>query len=95
MAFDLALILGCIILPILTAVSGAWQAKQKGETINWAIFVKTIIIGVITAGLITQVEGDLIVAIASTEIVTVALDWVVNAIVNKTAKTTPTTTPTT
>lgn len=91
MAFDLALILGCIILPVLTAVSGVWVAKQKGEIVNWAIFVKTIIIGVIAAGLITQVEGDFIVAIASTEIVTVVFDWLVNAIINKTARTAPTT----
>lgn len=89
MAFDLALILGCIILPVLTAISGLWQAKEKGEKINWVIFIKTIVIGVIAAGLITQVEGDFIIAIASTEIVTVALDWLFNAILNKTARTTP------
>lgn len=87
MAFDLALILGCIILPILTVVSGAWQAKQRREQVNWVIFVKTIIIGVVAAGFVTQVEADLIVAIASTEIITVALDWVFNAILNKTART--------
>lgn len=91
MAFDLVLILECIILPILTAIGGVWQATQKGEKINWAIFVKTIIIGIIAAGLITQVEGDLIVAVASTEIVTVVLDQIVNAILNKTARTAPTT----
>lgn len=79
---------------MLTAISGLWQAKEKGEKINWLIFVKTIVIGVVTAGLITQVEADFIVAIASTEIVTVALDWLFNAILNKTARTTPTTTTT-
>lgn len=90
MAFDLALILGCIILPVLTAVSGLWKARQLGQKIDWVIFIKTIVIGVIAAGLITQVEADFIVAIASTEIVTVALDWLVNAILNKTARTAPT-----
>lgn len=87
MAFDIALILGCLVLPILTAVSGLWKAKQNNEKIDWVIFVKTIILGVIATGVITQVEGDFIIAIASTEIVTVALDWLFNAILNKTART--------
>lgn len=86
---DLPLILGCIILPILTAVSGLWKAKETGEKIDWVIFIKTIIIGIVTAGLITQVEADFIIAIASTEIVTVVLDWLFNAILNKTARTAP------
>lgn len=87
MAIDLALILSCIILPIITAVSGLWKAKEKGEKIDYVIFIKTIVIGIVTAGLITQVEADFIIAIASTEIVTVVLDWLVNAILNKTART--------
>lgn len=89
MALDLVLILGCLVLPILTAISGLWKARQLGQKIDWVIFVKTIIIGIVATGVITQVEGDFIVAIASTEIVTVALDWLLNAILNKTARTAP------
>lgn len=86
---DVTLILACIILPIVTALSGLWQAKQKGEKVNWVIFIKTIIIGVVAAGFITQVQGDLIVSIASTEVVTYVLDQLLNAILNKTARTAP------
>ncbi len=88
MAIDITLILICIILPIITAISGAWKAKQQGEKINWAIFTKTIIIGFITAGFITQATGDAIIAVMSTEIFTYVLDQLVNAVINKTAKTT-------
>lgn len=87
MAVDITLILLCIIFPVLTAISGLWKAKEKGEKIDWLIFIKTIVIGVVAAGLITQETADALIAISSTEIVTVALDWLFNAILNKTART--------
>jgi len=87
MALDITSLLVCIVLPIITAISGLWQAKQKGEIINWPIFAKTIVIGVVAAGFITSTQADLVVALVSTEVVTYALDQLVNAIVNKVERT--------
>lgn len=79
---DLTFILK-IALPVITAVSGLWEAKQAGETISYPLFIKTLFVGFVTAGLISQTNVDLLTQIATVQLVTLALDKGLNALMNK------------
>jgi hypothetical protein len=86
-ALDFNTILISILLPILYAVSGAWEAQQVGEKIDWVIFGKTIFLGLVSAGILSQATADGLIQILGTAIVTKFLDKLANAILNKVART--------
>lgn len=71
-------------LPILIfAVGGLWDAINKGEKVNWPSFIKTLVVGLVTAGIISMQTGDLINEVAATTAVTLVLDKLLNALLRK------------
>jgi hypothetical protein len=84
---DVNVFLLCIVLPILIALSGARQAQQKGEKVDWLIFSKTILLGLVTAGALNVATSEALLAILGTPIITEILDGVFNALLNKTQRT--------
>lgn len=69
------------VLPsVLYALAGLLDAIRNKEKVQWALFWKTIIIGVVTAGLITQQSGDMLVAFVSTGFITYICDKILNAV---------------
>lgn len=73
-----------IFLPaLLYAVAGLLDARKKGETINWPLFVKTLVIGAVGAGLMSQNTGDLVIAVSGSTAFTLIVDPLTNAIFRK------------
>ena len=54
-------------LPIaLYALGGLWDAVNKGEKVNWPSFIKTLVVGLVTAGAISTQTADIINELAAT-----------------------------
>lgn len=83
--FELLLI--AVALPVLTAISGLIKARNAGEKLSWPIFTKTIVIGLVSAQLLSAQVADTFVLIAGTEVVTIVADNAVNALINKPKRT--------
>lgn len=77
-------------LPILLyAVAGAWDGANKGEKVDYMTFAKTLIVGGVTAGLISQSNADLLTQVASSAVVGAFVDKLLNAVINKFERTVP------
>lgn len=68
---------------VLIAVAGIWTAYNKGEKIDAPIFLKTLIVGALTAGLITATQAAELSQFAASTVVTGLIDSIVNAMMNK------------
>ena len=86
-SLDINVLLLSIVFPIVYAVSGAWEAQQAGEKIDWVIFSKTIFTGFIAAGLLQQATADALILIVGTAVITKILDKAINALLNKVQRT--------
>ncbi len=75
--------------PILYAAGRLLDARNKGELVSWPIFVKTIVASFVTAGLVTQADADIWSAVATSSIVTLAIDALINGLVDKFGRTQP------
>lgn len=85
---DLTLkVLGSLVLPMLVALTGLKKAIDLEERIDWVIFFKTILIGLVTGGVISAASSGVLLAIFSTGLITWILDSAVNALINKTERT--------
>lgn len=81
--------LALVFLPaLLYAIAGLLDARKKGEDINWPLFVKTLVIGAVGAGLMSQSTGDIVVAFTGTTAFTLIVDSLTNAIFRKPPATT-------
>ena len=71
-------------LPIaLYALGGLWDAVNKGEKVNWPSFIKTLVVGLVTAGAISTQTADIINELAATTAVSLTLDKLLNSIMKK------------
>ncbi len=71
-------------LPVAVyAIGGLWDAYNKKEQISWILFIKTIVTGLVTAGLITMGTSDMVEQLSATTIITVVLDKLWNAVLKK------------
>lgn len=77
------IMLWAFIPSLLYSVAGVWDAKNKGEKIDWKIFGKTLIIGALSAGLISTTQAGTLEAFVSSGFVTYLLDKLVNSIIHK------------
>ena len=77
----------------LYAIAGLIDAHNKGEKINYALFIKTILVGLVSAGLVSSQTADQVTAIASSTIFTIIIDQFVNSLWRK-ARPPPAPTPT-
>ncbi len=68
---------------VIYAVAGAVDAYKSGEKINVLKFVKTIAISAISVGLISQKTSDIVVELAGTSAVSIAIDKLINALTKK------------
>jgi hypothetical protein len=72
-----------IVLPVLYAVGGLLDAVKKGEAVRWSEFAKTIVVGLVAAGLISTQTADMIVEVVATQAFTYVADKILNAIIRK------------
>ena len=68
---------------LLYALGGIIDARNKQEKISVPIFLKTLIIGALSAGLIGQTQADALTQLASTTVVTYIFDKLINALLRK------------
>ena len=80
---DLATPLLAFLPSLLYAIGGIIDARNKSEKIRIPVFLKTLIIGALSAGLIGQTQADLLTQLASTTIVTYIFDKLINALMKK------------
>ena len=78
---------------LLYGIAGLIDAHNKGEKINYALFIKTILVGLVSAGLVSSQTADQVTAIASSTIFTVIIDQLINSLWRKARPPTPTPTP--
>ena len=69
--------------PILYAIGGLVDAHNKKEAINWLIFTKTILIGAVGCGIITQATMDLVLSPTAVMLWTYVFDKLFNALAKK------------
>jgi len=65
---------------VFYALAGLIDAVEKREKVNWPLFLKTIIIAALNAGLITQATADMMAELSATTAVTYVLDKLLNAL---------------
>ena len=80
---DLTTVVLAFLPSVLYAVGGLIDARNKGEQIRPGVFLKTLIIGALSAGLISQTQADALTQLASTTVVMYIFDKLVNALLKK------------
>lgn len=65
---------------LLYASAGAVDGLRKGEKFNPALFGKTIALGLVADGVITQATSDALLTLLSTPFFTVLADNVINGL---------------
>ena len=76
---------------LLYAIAGLVSGHNNGEKINYALFIKTVVVGLVSAGFVSSQTADQITAIASSTIFTVIIDQLINSFWRKARP--PATTP--
>jgi hypothetical protein len=72
-----------IILAVSIAVSGVQDAMNKGEKVDWLLFWKTIVLAIVSGGLLEAARADVLIQILGTPVLTKLFDKLLNAILNK------------
>ena len=80
---DLTTVFLAFLPSLLYAIGGIIDAHNKAEKIRPGVFIKTLIIGALSAGVISQTQADALTQLASTTVVTYILDKLVNALIRK------------
>lgn len=68
---------------VLYAVGGIIDAHNKKEEISFPIFIKTLVIGGISGGLISQAQADILTQLASSTVVMYIVDRLINSLISK------------
>ena len=78
MSFEVILL--ALLPSILYAFAGAITAHNNGDKINYALFSKTIALGLIAAGVMSQSTGDTMIAFTASGTFTYLVDKIINSV---------------
>ena len=100
MSIEVAVFLTALATGLGYAVLGMLQAFAEGESFDGVSFLKTVVLSLVSAGVVTATTGNIIVSIAGSGIIVVVLDKAINTARNlyetgSTTAPTPSTTPST
>ena len=72
-----------LLLPVIYVVGGYLQGYKEGEKPRWAELIKSVLIMLATAGLITQTQMGWALQLATTDVVFFYVDKFINQLLRK------------
>lgn len=68
---------------VLYAIAGIIDAHNKKEKISVPIFIKTLVLGALSAGFVSQAQADILTQFASSTLVMYIADRLINSLMRK------------
>ena len=70
-------------LPLVLVVAGYLQGYKMGEKMRWAELIKSILLILVTSGVISAGQMDVVLELAVTEAIFIPLDKLLNQFIRK------------